>query len=132
MGRKEFKLEVAKRDYIPVMQRNFKKFMFFRDWSWYYLTNHTKRFIGQTNIEDEIAALEEEAAEACAQYDTELVARDKFVEQNTTMAQEKKDMMAQIEAEQGDLSSYQKDLTDATVSKQGKEDDLAQVQKKLQ
>merc|ERR1719412_3027801 len=129
--RKDYKIEIQKRQYIPIMQRNFKKFMFFRDWSWYYLTNHTKRFIGQTNIEEEIAALEEEAAEACAQYDTELVAKDKFVEQNTQMAQEKKDMMAQIEAEQGDLSSYQKDLADATVSKQEKDDGLAQVQKRL-
>ena len=43
-------LEIEKRDYIPVMQRNFKKYLFFRDWSWYYLINHTKRFIGQVNI----------------------------------------------------------------------------------
>merc|ERR1740129_2261014 len=131
-NRKLYKIEIAKRQYIPIMQRNFKKFMFFRDWSWYYLTNHTKRFIGQTNIEDEIIALEEEAAEACAQYDTELVARDKFREQNEQMTQEKKDMMTQIEAEQGDLSSYQKDLADATVSKQEKDDGLAQIQKRLQ
>merc|ERR1711981_1413153 len=87
--RKDYKIDIAKRNYIPVMQRNFKKFMFFRDWSWYYLTNHTKRFIGQVNIEDEIAALTAEADEACSQYDSEVILRDKYQEENTNMAQEK-------------------------------------------
>merc|ERR1712080_458309 len=129
--RKDYKIEIAKREYIPIMQRNFKKYMFFRDWSWYYLVNHTKRFIGQVNIEDEIAFLTAEADEACSQYDSEVLLRDKYQEENTTMAQEKKDMMAQIEAEQGDLSSYQKDLADATTSKQDKEEELSKVQRKL-
>jgi myosin heavy subunit len=43
--RKEYKIEIHKREFIPIMQRNFKKYLFFRDWTWYYLVNHTKRFI---------------------------------------------------------------------------------------
>jgi myosin heavy chain 6/7 len=129
--RKEYKIEISKRNFIPVMQRNFKKFMFFRDWSWYYLTNHTKRFIGQVNIEDEIAAITAEAAEACSQYDAEVIDRDRFLEGNKDMVQEKKDMMEQIQAEQGDLSSYQKELAEATAGKQAKDDELAKITKKL-
>merc|ERR1719402_816639 len=129
--RKEYKIEIHKREFIPIMQRNFKKYLFFRDWTWYYLVNHTKRFIGQVNIEDEIAFLTAEADEACSQYDSEVILRDKYTEENKNMVQEKKDMMNQIQAEQGDLSSYQKDLADATTSKQEKEEDLSKVQKKL-
>jgi len=54
IGRKQYKIEIQKQSYIPIMQRNFKKYIFFRDWSWYFLLNATKRFIGQVNMEDEI------------------------------------------------------------------------------
>jgi len=131
LGRKQHKIEIAKREFIPVMQRNFKKYIFFRDWTWYSLVNATKRFIGQVNIEDEIAALEEEASVACAAYDKEVQARDAFNEGIAQMTTDKKDMMAQIEREQGDLSSYQADLAKATEARSQKEDELSNLQRTL-
>merc|ERR1719350_1105538 len=116
---------------IPVMQRNFKKYLFFRDWTWYYLLNATKRFIGQEDVEAIIAKLEEEAAVACAAYDKEVVERDRLNEEVGQMTQDKKDMMHQIEQEQGDLSGFQKDLATATNSRSEKEDELVATQKKL-
>lgn len=44
----------------------------------YFLINHTKRFIGQRNIEDEIAELEAQAAVSCKAYDEEVAKRDEF------------------------------------------------------
>jgi len=38
----------------------------------YFIINNTKRFIGQSNVEDEIAALEAESKEACAAFDDEV------------------------------------------------------------
>merc|ERR1712142_638442 len=105
LGRKQYKLEVHKREMIPVMQRNFKKYLFFRDWSWYNLLNATKRFIGQEDLEAVIAKMEEEAAIACSAYDEQ--------------------------ANKRDLSSFQTDLARATTEKQGKEDELAKTTKKL-
>ena len=46
-SRMEYKKLIYKRDMIPIMQRNMKKYLFFRDWTWYFLVNGTKRFIGQ-------------------------------------------------------------------------------------
>jgi len=129
--RKQYKLEIAKRNYIPVMQRNFKKYMFFRDWTWYALVNGTKRFIGQVNIEEEIAALEAEAAVACAAYDKEVVLRDEYQAGIKQMTEDKKSMMKQIESEQGDLSSYQAQLADASAAREKKEDELTKVQNLL-
>ena len=85
LGIKSYKNEILKKDMIPVMQRNFRKYMFFRDWQWYYLVNNTKRFIGQRNVEDELAELEAEAAVACAEYDKQLVLKNQFTEENTSM-----------------------------------------------
>merc|ERR1719340_374946 len=131
LGRKQYKIEQHKKSMIPVMQRNFKKYLFFRDWTWYYLLNATKRFIGQEDVEAVIAKLEEEAAVACSAYDKEVVERDRLNSEITQMTQDKKDMMQQIEQEQGDLSGYQQDLATASNNKSEKEDELAATQKKL-
>merc|ERR1712227_30012 len=131
LGRQQHKIEMHKRAMIPVMQRNFKKYLFFRDWSWYNLFNATKRFIGQEDVEAVIAKLEEEAAIACSAYDKEVQERDRLNDEIKQMTEDKRAMMAQIEQEQGDLSSYQADLARGTSEKQGKEDDLARTQKQL-
>merc|ERR1711874_577155 len=131
LGRIQYKIEIHKRESIPVMQRNFKKYLFFRDWSWYNLLNGTKRFIGQEDMEAVIAKLEEEAAIACSAYDKEVNQRDQLNEEIANLTADKKAMLQQIEQEQGDLSSYQQDLARATTDKQNKEDELAKTQKLL-
>merc|ERR1711874_355269 len=131
IGRMQYKREIYKRNMIPVMTRNIKKYLFFRDWTWYFLVNGTKRFIGQVDMEAEIAMLEEEAAIACGAYDEEVLKRDKLNGEITDMATEKKDMMYRIEQEQGDLSGFQKELASATETKQQKEENIVQLQKTL-
>merc|ERR1719471_658061 len=131
LGRKQHKIEVHKRAMIPVMQRNFKKYLFFRDWSWYNLFNATKRFIGQEEVEAVIAKLEEEAAIACSAYDKEVNERDRLNDEIKQMTEDKRAMMAQIEQEQGDLSLYQADLARASDEKSKTEDTLQATQKKL-
>merc|ERR1712198_648743 len=116
LGRKQYKIEMFKKSMIPVMQRNFKKYLFFRDWTWFYLLNATKRFIGQEDVEAVIAKLEEEAAIACSAYDKEVSERDRLNEEVAQMTQDKKDMLKQIEQEQGDLSSYKKDIDELNMS----------------
>ena len=118
LGRQQYKREIYKRNMIPVMTRNIKKYLFFRDWTWYFLVNSTKRFIGQVDMEAEIALLEEEAAIACGAYDQEVLVRDKLNQEISDMNTEKKDMMQRIEQEQGDLSGYQRELAQNTEEKQ--------------
>merc|ERR1711887_85575 len=131
IGRQEYKKEIHKRNMIPVMIRNFKKYLFFRDWTWYALLNGTKRFIGQVDMEAEIALLEEEAAIACGAYDQEVLKRDKLNEEIKDMTADKKDMLARIEQEQGDLSGYQRELAESSEDKAKKEEEIIQLQRKL-
>ena len=77
-GRMEYKKLIYKKEMIPIMQRNMKKYLFFRDWTWYFLVNGTKRFIGQEDMEAVIAGLEEEAAVACKAYDDVVEVRDRL------------------------------------------------------
>ena len=131
LGRKQYKIEQYKKSMVPIMQRNIKKYLFFRDWTWYFLLNGTKRFIGQEDVEAVIAKLEEEASVACSAYDKEVDERDRLNDGISQMNQDKKDMMQQIEAEQGDLSSFQHDLASATNKRSEKEDELTSTQKRL-
>merc|ERR1719400_900885 len=57
--------------------------------------------------------------------------RDRLDGEISQMNSDKKAMMAQIEAEQGDLSSYQRDLANASEAKSTKENELGETQKKL-
>jgi len=131
LGRKQYKIEQYKKSMVPIMQRNIKKYLFFRDWTWYFLLNGTKRFIGQEDVEAVIAKLEEEASVACSAYDKEVDERDRLNDGISQMTQDKKDMMQQIENEQGDLSSFQHDLASATDKRSEKEDELTGTQKRL-
>ena len=130
-SRMEYKKMIYRKDQIPIMQRNMKKYLFFRDWTWYFLINGTKRFIGQEDMEAVIAGLEEEAAVACKAYDEVVEVRDRLDGEISQMNLDKKSMMSQIEAEQGDLSSYQRDLATASEAKSTKENELGDTQKKL-
>ena len=115
-SRMEYKKLIYKKDMIPVMQRNMKKYLFFRDWTWYFLVNGTKRFIGQVDMEAEIKALEEEAAVACGQYDQEVVTRDRFNQETSDMTAEKKAMMAQIKAAHSVLRTLRNRKRNARIS----------------
>ena len=77
-SRMEYKKLIYRKEQIPIMQRNMKKYLFFRDWTWYFLINGTKRFIGQEDMEAVIANLEEEAAVACKAYDEVVEVRDRL------------------------------------------------------
>ena len=131
VGRKAYKLEVKKKNLIPVMQRNFRKYIFFRDWQWYYLINHTKRFIGQVNVEDQIDALEAEAAIACAAFDKEVGLRDGFVKHNKSMQEEMNEMMTSLSDSQGDLTEYQQQLAILSSQKNEAESELNTSTNKL-
>ena len=99
VGQKLYKVEMRKKQLIAVIQRNFRKYMFFRDWQWYHLVNSTKRFIGQKSVEDELAELEAEAAQHCTEYDHEVKIRDEFNSSNKGMSAEIKEMMDTIALE---------------------------------
>merc|ERR1712158_133287 len=131
VGQKSYKIECRKKELIPVLQRNFRKYMFFRDWQWYFLINNTKRFIGQKSVEDQLAELEAEAALHCTEFDKEVAIRDDCNAKNKGMAAEIKQMLETIGQSQGDLTQYQQDLSKVSGEKTGLEDKLAKSQETL-
>merc|ERR1719462_1034186 len=116
---------------IEVAQRQFKKYMYLRDWGWFVLIQATRPMIGRLDPNEELARLE---AECAAIYDDYKMKVDKKVEllaENEALGEEKKVLMAQIEKEQGNLSQYHDGQAAANAEKKKLEEKLADAEKKL-
>merc|ERR1719391_1225677 len=116
---------------IEVAQRQFKKYMYLRDWGWFVLIQATRPMIGRLDPNEELARLE---AECAAIYDDYKMKVDKKVEllaENEALGEEKKVLMAQIEKEQGNLSQYHDRQAAANAEKKKLEEKLADAEKKL-
>merc|ERR1719350_2057145 len=94
------------RELIKVAQRNFRKYLAMRDWGWFVIIQKTRPLIGMPNPEEELRLLEEQASAVWGKYDEQLQTKAKLLEENVTIEAEKKDLLATLEKEQGNLSVY--------------------------
>merc|ERR1719178_130443 len=94
------------RELIKVAQRNFRKYLAMRDWGWFVIIQKTRPLIGMPNPEEELRLLEEQASAVWGKYDEQLQTKAKLLEENVTIEAEKKELLATLEKEQGNLSVY--------------------------
>merc|ERR1711997_608667 len=94
------------RELIKVAQRNFRKYMQVRDWGWFVIIQKTRGLIGLPNPAEELALLEAKAGATWGKYDEQLKTKDRLLAENEVIKAEKKDLLATLEKEQGNLSVY--------------------------
>merc|ERR1719392_100758 len=116
------------RELIKVAQRNFRKFLSMRDWGWFVIIQKTRGLIGLPNPQEELEQLEAKANATWGKYDEQLKTKDRLLEENITIQEEKKALLAQLEKEQGNLSVYHDEQAKATAAIAGLEVDLANAQ----
>merc|ERR1719238_963861 len=126
-----YKKKFDQRELIKVAQRNFRKFLSMRDWGWFVIIQKTRGLIGLPNPQEELEQLEAKANATWGKYDEQLKTKDRLLEENITIKQETKDLMAQLEKEQGNLSVYHDKQAKATAAIAGLEVDLANAQEAL-
>merc|ERR1712088_433388 len=119
------------RELIKVGQRNFRKYMSMRDWGWFVIIQKTRALIGLPNPQEELEQLEAKANATWGKYDEQLKTKDRLLEENITIQEEKKALLAQLEKEQGNLSVYHDKQAKATAAISGLEVDLANAQDAL-
>merc|ERR1719270_1966770 len=119
------------RELIKVAQRNFRKFLSMRDWGWFVIIQKTRGLIGLPNPQEELEQLEAKANATWGKYDEQLKTKDRLLEENITIQEEKKALLAQLEKEQGNLSVYHDKQAKATAAIAGLEVDLANAQDAL-
>ena len=99
----------AKRDQralISIAQRNFRKYLKYRDWGWMIVMDNTRKLIGQSDPTEELRILEEKANTVYGEYMEQCNTKDKLLGENTKIVEDKKAIIKQIESEQGNMSVY--------------------------
>merc|ERR1719238_2405790 len=94
------------RELLVVCQRNFRKYMALRDWGWFVIIQKTRPLIGLPNPEEELRLLEEKANATYGVYKEKLDTKEKLLEENKIIEDEKKALIKQIESEQGNVSQH--------------------------
>merc|ERR1739844_894903 len=89
------------RELLVVAQRNFRKYLAMRSWGWFVIIQKTRPMVGQPNPEEELRLLEEAANNTYGAYDEQLKTKARLEEENVAIEEEKKALMKQLEAEQG-------------------------------
>merc|ERR1712226_1062690 len=102
MRRKDYNKRKQQREFIQVMQRNFRKYIQSRDWPWFIIIQKTRPLIGLANPEEELRILEEKATVAWGHYQENMNTKAKLQEENEDLGayQEKQ---AKVSAQKADL-----------------------------
>merc|ERR1712061_932276 len=119
------------RELLVVAQRNFRKFLALRSWGWFVIIQRTRPLVGQPNPEEELRLLEEAANNTYGAYDEQLKTKARLEEENVAIEEEKKALLKQLEAEQGNMSQYHEKQAKISAQKADLEVQLEQSQQKL-
>ena len=95
------------REYVKVIQRNFRTFMRLRNWHWFGIIQKTRPLIGMINIEEEIKLLENAAENAIKESEKEAYEKKRLENENKRLEDEKQKLMKRIETEQGDRTQFE-------------------------
>merc|ERR1712083_421833 len=129
--RKVYQIKFDQRELMKVIQRNFRKYEALKNWGWFIIIQKTRPLIGQVNLEQELAILEEKAKTAYGAYEEQVNTKKRLEQENVNMEEEKKALMKQLEAEQGNLGEYTERQTKASAAKTQLEAGLVAAGEKL-
>merc|ERR1712123_187232 len=119
------------RELIKVCQRNFRKYMALRDWGWFVIIQKTRPLIGRPDPTEELRLLEEKAQATWGVYKEKLDTKERLLQENVLIEDEKKALMKQIDSEQGNMSQYHERQAKISAEKADLEVELATTQDKL-
>jgi myosin heavy subunit len=128
---KVYQKKYDQRELIKVGQRNFRKFLGMRDWGWFILIQKTRMQIGRSDPNEELTMLEAKAAATYGVYKDKCDTKVRLLEENVIIAEGKKSLMKQIDAEQGNMSQYHDRQARCATEKTSLEAALSAAQDKL-
>merc|ERR1711962_234742 len=119
------------RELIKVCQRQFRKYMALRTWGWFVIIQKTRPLVGMPNPEEELRLLEKKANATYGVYMEKLNTKEKLLQENIAIEEEKKALLKQIEAEQGNMSQYHEKQAKISAQKADLEAQLVDSQNRL-
>ncbi|XP_071744793.1 myosin heavy chain, muscle-like [Lepeophtheirus salmonis] len=132
LKRKEYKIRYQQKEFIKVIQRNFRKYKDHRDWPWFIIIQKTRPLIGVVNVEEELRILEEKAKAAYGAYQEQLSTKETLQNENNVLNTELVGLRETIKNEQGDLGLYQEKMAKFSAQKADFEHQLNEACEKLE
>ena len=102
----QYQRKYDQRELIKVIQRNYRQYFQNKGWGWFIIIQKTKPLIGALQMEEVLRLLEEKVEETFGYYTEQLETKKRLEEENKELEAEKKALMKQLEAEQGNLGEY--------------------------
>merc|ERR1712088_4983 len=106
LKRKVYNIKNDQRELMKVIQRNFRQYQEMREWGWFIIIQKTRPLIGALNMETVLRQLAEKADATYGAYQEQLSTKARLQDENKDLETEKKTLLKQLEAEQGNLSEY--------------------------
>ena len=131
MKRQVYQNKYDQRDLMKVIQRNFRQYFRLKSWGWFIILQKTKPLIGQVNIEEELKKLEAKADATYGAYKDQLETKARLEEENKMIEEEKLQLVAQLEKEQGNLGEYTERQAKASAAKADLEVQIVEAGQKL-
>merc|ERR1712025_844599 len=129
--RKVYEKKRDQRELILVVQRQFRRYIQLRDWGWFTIIQKTRPLIGMPDPAEELRLLEEKANATYGVYKQQLETKERLLAENAIIEEEKKALLKQIEAEQGNMSQYHERQQQIAAEKAELEERLVRAQEKL-
>merc|ERR1719410_848069 len=129
--RQVYQKKFDQRELMKVIQRNFRKFASLRNWGWFIIIQKPRPLIGQVNLEQELAILEEKSKSAYGAYEEQVNTKKRPEAENVAMEEDKKALVKQLEAEQGNLGEYTERQAKAAAARADLEVQLVEAGNKL-
>merc|ERR1711971_860138 len=106
LKRKVYNIKNDQRELMKVIQRNFRQYQEMREWGWFIIIQKTRPLIGALNMQTVLRQLAEKADATYGAYQEQLSTKARLQDENKDLEAEKKTLLKQLEAEQGNLSEY--------------------------
>ena len=106
LGRKNFKILQEQRIALTIVQRNIRKYMSLKNWSWFYLWQRVKPMINKPRIEDEIRELKEQsdaAVSACQEAEEKAIMLE---EQHEQLLKDIDSLKEEVESTAGNVAVF--------------------------
>ncbi|XP_045582177.2 myosin heavy chain, muscle isoform X1 [Procambarus clarkii] len=117
---------------LVVVQRNLRKFLKMRTWSWFNLWQKVKPLLNVTRIEDEIRELEDKAAKALEDLENETKLRKELEAANLLLLEEKNNLLLSLESSKGNMSEFLNKQAKLQSQKRDLESQLEETSERLQ
>jgi len=128
---KVFQKKSDQRELMKVCQRQFRRYIALREWGWFVIIQKTRPLVGRSDPNEELAELERKAAATYGVYKEKCDTKVRLLEENVVIEEEKKALLKEIEASQGDLGQYHARQAKCAEEKAQLETALADAQNKL-